>query len=260
MKALTRIVYSATFIFTTLILPTCFAASYEEIFQQFQTQNKDYSSHELMTTTYPGTKYKYFVAERGDVDGDGLDEIIFGMRKKGVEDKTTHRLVVLKGLKNKDFKVLLINQPMAEVNDFMTVRINEEGSFVVSSHFDGMVLSNAPGSTKDIEFGLSGEKMAIQRLSFSSPWRSESGSPQHSYTYNFDKSCYATDWEAIEDDYPVGKSETGKLNLKNNSSLYVDNTTDAFNTKDERDVIPVVLEGKISTTPDQSAILSRECY
>lgn len=268
MKTLIRIMLSSVSI---LMLPDCFAASYEEILQQFQKENRAYSSYELLTRKHPDTGLSEFVAGRGDVDGDGLEEVVFAIQEKNDKDRASQRIVILKGLENKQFKTLLINQPMAGegllAGSYYTLYIDKERArFSVSSHSGGFMLQAGPGSTKTVEFGLSGTKLPIKKLSYSSPWRTESAVPAHSYTYSFDKLCYVQEWEAIEynpelkEGELVGKIETGRLSLVDNkNALYIDNNTDPFSTNDKNNVVPAVIDGRITKTPDQSPGNSWEC-
>lgn len=266
MKTLTWTVISSSLIPSLLILPTSFAADYDDSFRQFQAQNKAYADHKLLTTIHPHTKATHFFADRGDVDGDGLDDVIFTIYKGNEKDQSTHRVVVLKGLKNNQYQTLLINRPMANSGDYLTFNINAGQSFSVSSNSGGFVLQDGPGSTRTVEFGLSGTTLPIKKLSYSSPWRIESAAPPHSYTYHLGKSCYVWEWEALEYNAElkledmVAKAETGKFSLKNTHKLLMSNDTDPFSTKDQHGVIPVVLDGKINTIPDQSPSRSWECY
>lgn len=268
MKTLTRTVLNATFTLSILLLPTCYAASYKEIFQQFQAQNEGYAEYKIQTIKHMSNNAIHSsVAASGDVDGDGLDEVIFEIHKNN--DK---RIVVMKGLENGQFQTLLINQAMTRADIFLTLKINTgRSSFIVSSHSAGIlgiIDENEQDSKKTVEFGLSGTNLPIKKLTYGPFWltSNDSLSPSPSYTYNFDKSCYTRAWSTVEKntksklDTLEGKTERGKLSLKNNNTIYMNNDTDPFSTNDPLGVVPAVLAGEINTTPNEQSDNSWSCY
>lgn len=257
MQTLTRTVLNTTFTLSILLLPTCYAASYKEIFQQFQAQNEGYAEYKVQTVKHMSNNAIYSsVAASGDVDSDGLKDVIFAIYKTDDKRKSTHRTVVMKGLENDQFQTLLVNKHMVSADFLISLdlRINEGRSFSVSIKSTGFPLQDEAGWTKKVEFGLSGVKLPIKRLFYISPSLSQSASVRHAYTYNFDKSCYVREWNDSGH-----KTETGKLSLKDTNTFYMNNNTDPFGTNDQEGLVPVAIEGNISTTPDLSTSKLWDC-
>lgn len=120
-------IYTKIIIIFFLLCPLrSFGTSYTDIFEQFKQSNSEYKNFELSLQD----SEKSAIADRGDIDADGYDDIIFVMQKQGVE-KTDKQvvpkwLVVLKGQAQGKFKTLLVNQKIAEFDNgqgcYLTVK------------------------------------------------------------------------------------------------------------------------------------------
>ena len=121
----------------------------------------------------------------------------------------------------------------------------------------GYAHQSGPGAWKAINFGLlENGDLPIQSLSYRSPWRIESASPDINYSYDFDTMLYQEAWDVLHrsdlslEDFG-GRSEEGILKFKRGiQAIYLDNDTDLSEGKGKIPVTPTIVHNATTRTPN----------